>query len=491
MSAVDPTRVLDRRARCDARRPALESGGERLDYATLARRADHLAGALAASGVTPGDRVATLLGGLDFAVLAHAALRCGAVLVPLNTRLAVPELARQLEDARPALLVHGGNALEDTARTAAAAADVPACAACALGADRARLAVPAGPRDARLPSTLVYTSGTTGAAKGALLTPANFTAGAVASALQLGVLPGDRWLACLPLFHVGGLAILWRCLLAGTTAVVHGRFDAERVNAALDRDGITHVSLTATLLRRLLDVRGDAPAPVALRCVLLGGGPCPEPLLARARAQGLPVAPTYGLTEAASQVATRPPHAAPDAGLTPLLGTSVRIADAGGEPGASGEIQVRGPTVMAGYWRRPDATAAALADGWLHTGDVGHLDDAGRLVVLDRRDDLIVSGGENVYPAEVEAVLAAHPDVAEAGVAGVRDAEFGARPCAWWVARPGRPAPDADALRRYCRERLAGYKVPVAFHRVAELPRTAAGKLRRTALQLPPPGAGR
>jgi O-succinylbenzoic acid--CoA ligase len=238
------------------------------------------------------------------------------------------------------------------------------------------------------------------------------------------------------------------------------------------------------MLARVLDARGARPAPRQLRFVLLGGGPCPAPLLSRARDAGFPVAPTYGLTEATSQVATRAPDAPQDAGLAPLPGTEVRIADEAGRwlpPGREGEICVRGPSLMTGYWRRPEATAAALRDGWLHTGDIGRLDAARGLHVLDRRSDLIVSGGENVYPAEVEAVLLAHPAVAEAGVAAVADATWGARPAAWWVARPGAEA-DADTLARFCRERLAGYKVPVAYRRVASLPRTAAGKLRRHAL---------
>ena len=188
--------------------------------------------------------------------------------------------------------------------------------------------------------------------------------------------------------------------------------------------------------------------------------------MARARRAGFPIAATYGLTEAASQVATQRPGAC-DVGLVPLPGTRVRVVTADGSaaaPGDLGEILVRGPGVMRGYWRRPEDSASALRDGWLHTGDLGRLAPSGCIEVLARRSDLIISGGENVVPAEVEAVLLAHPLVREAAVAGVPDAEFGARPAAWIVA--DEPLPSAQ-LRAFCREHLAGFKIPVAFHRVA------------------------
>jgi O-succinylbenzoic acid--CoA ligase len=214
-------------------------------------------------------------------------------------------------------------------------------------------------------------------------------------------------------------------------------------------------------------------------------------LLARARFAGYPVCPTYGLTEATSQVATaRPqrPGAARPAPMLPLPGVEVRIL-VGGEAAAAGqpgEIVVRGPTVMRGYLGDPAATALALRDGWLHTGDIGFLDDAGGLHVLDRRDDLIVSGGENVYPAEVEAVLVRHPSVAEAGVAGVPDADLGSRVVAWIVARDAATV-DSQALADLCRTQLAGFKRPREFRFVNSLPRTVAGKLQRRRLaDLPP-----
>ena len=203
----------------------------------------------------------------------------------------------------------------------------------------------------------------------------------------------------------------------------------------------------------------------------------------RAETLGFPLAPTYGLTETTSQVATRPPGANPQAGLSALPGTEIRIVDSGGEalpPGEDGVIQVRSATVMRGYLNAPDATAHGLRDGWLDTGDLGRLDERGGLQVLDRRSDLIVSGGENVYPAEVESALLEHPAVAEAVVVGVSDPEYGQRPLAWLVLDPAHATPTRAALASFCRERLAGYKVPTAFRFTADVPRTAAGKpLRR------------
>jgi O-succinylbenzoic acid--CoA ligase len=236
------------------------------------------------------------------------------------------------------------------------------------------------------------------------------------------------------------------------------------------------------MLARVLD-RDAGPFAPSLRAVLVGGGPIPEPLLARARARGLPVLPTYGLTEAASQVATAAPGDADrPAGSVgrALPGITVRIGAADTE--GFGEILVRGPTVMAGYLGRADDTAAGLRNGWLHTGDLGRLDDEGRLTVADRRSDLIVTGGENVYPREVETVLLAHPAVREAAVYGVTDPEWGQRVAAAVVARADATL-DGEALRAWCGERLAAFKVPRAIALVAALPRTTGGKLQRRRLR--------
>ncbi|HET7187440.1 MAG TPA: o-succinylbenzoate--CoA ligase, partial [Gemmatimonadaceae bacterium] len=332
---------------------------------------------------------------------------------------------------------------------------------------------------------VIYTSGTTGRPKGAMLTVGNFWWSAVGSALNLGTHADDRWLACLPLFHVGGLSIILRSAIYGITAVVHDEFDAERVNAAIDDDAVTIVSVVAVMLQRMLDARGNRPYPPSLRCVLLGGGPAPRSLLDRCAALDVPVVQTYGLTETCSQLATLAPEDAllrPGSAGKALYPNELRIASAADD--GAGEILARGPVVMAGYVNQPDATRAVIVDGWLHTGDVGRIDADGYLYVLDRRDDLIVTGGENVYPAEVEAALLSHHSIVEACVIGIADETWGQRVVA--VVRVADPAAGIDVaeLTSYCRERIAGYKVPREIRVVLEpLPRTASGKLRRSALR--------
>jgi o-succinylbenzoate---CoA ligase len=305
--------------------------------------------------------------------------------------------------------------------------------------------------------TVIQTSGTTGAPKLVALTYANHEASAAASADALGVEPDDRWLCPLPLHHVGGLGVLVRCAINRTTAVVHERFDVERVKAALEAGEATLASLVPTMLVRLREA-GLRRAP-GLRAIALGGGPIPAGLLDWARETGIPVVPVYGMTETCSQVVAGSPG-------RPLRGVELRISDVG-------EILVRGPMVSAG---------ALAPDGWLHTGDLGRLDDEGLLHVEGRAKELIVTGGENVAPLEVEQALLAHPAVADAGVAGRPDPEWGEAIAAFVVLRS--PATPGE-LREWCRERLAPHKVPKAIVEVAELPRNAGGKLLRDRLARP------
>jgi O-succinylbenzoic acid--CoA ligase len=320
-----------------------------------------------------------------------------------------------------------------------------------------------------------------------MLTYGNHWWSAVGSVLNLGLRDDDRWLAVLPLFHVGGLAILLRCVIYGIAAVVHETFDPAAVNRAVDEEGITIVSVVSAMLQRMLDERGERPYPPTLRCVLLGGGPAPRPLLEACARRGVPVVQTYGLTEAASQVATLAPADAlrklGSAGK-PLFPTEVLVRRDGASAGPYevGEILVRGPTVTPGYVNRPEDTAAAIRDGWLHTGDLGYLDHEGYLYLVDRRDDLIVSGGENVYPAEVEAALLAHPSVEEAGVVGIPDERWGQVPAAVVKPRAGARL-DEEEVKAFCAERLARYKVPKRVWFVEALPRNAAGKLLRHVLR--------
>jgi O-succinylbenzoic acid--CoA ligase len=485
---------LARRALLSPSRIALCTPGEQLSFAQLHQRTVVLAGQLRAAGVGEGDLVACYLPNTQlFVILLHALQRRGAVLLPLNTRLAPLERAAQLRQWGVRFLVcHAG----EHGLTGVDPLPVPCLnigvEGISLDAGGVSVSMPPAAQlapELRSALAVVPTSGSRGRAKGVVLGPENFLASALAVQRLLGASQVDRWLLCMPLFHVAGLSIVTRSCLVGSSIVLHSGFDAAAVNRALQEEGVTHVSLVPTMLRRLLDYRGNAPCPVNVRCVLLGGAPADDALLREARALGYPLALTYGLTEATSQVATSLPGEAADPGgcrLRPLPGMQLRIVPAGDKAG-SGEIQLRGSTVMRGYLGDDGVCAGLVAGGWLATGDLGRLDGEGRLLVLGRRDDMIISGGENLYPTEVEAVLVQHPAVAEACVVGRADAQFGQRPVAYWVATQDQVAtpdqvPSSTAFAAFCRARLASYKVPVAFHRLAALPRNATGKVIRDRL---------
>jgi O-succinylbenzoic acid--CoA ligase len=469
--------------------PAIESDAGTWSFAELAERACRGAAYLPSVAGRGDAPIALLLAGnASFAAWFHAVTLTGRAVVPLNLRLTAGELAQQLRSARVGCVL--GEA--DDARLAGIEACVPGVRSCVAPALES-LAAASPPhaalvraRDADAVLAVLHTSGTSGVAKGACLSWRNFLASASAAEDRLGDAVHQRWLACMPLFHVGGLSILVRSVLFGGAVRLQSRFDAAAVSDTLDGGEVAGLSLVPTMLARLLAHRGERAAPPGLRVLLLGGAAAAPELIERALAAGYPVCPTYGLTEATSQVATAPPpcpgaiHVSP---MRPVLGTEVRILvqDRIVPAGMPGEIAVRGPTVMSGYLHDSDATSRALRGGWLHTGDIGYLDADGGLHVLDRRDDLVVSGGENVYPAEIEAVLQQHAAVEDAGVTGVADADLGARVVAWVVVARGMSVDAAD-LQRHCRARLAGFKQPREFRFVDALPRNAAGKLQRRRL---------
>ncbi|MEO7041902.1 MAG: o-succinylbenzoate--CoA ligase [Gemmatimonadaceae bacterium] len=502
-STAPLTDWISYRAASTPARSALVADGRTWTYAELDADVTRTAQTLAGWGITQNDRVAMLLhNGAGAALLIHAVLRIGATLVPLNVRLSAAELAWQLADSNARLLVVEGRTVGIVATARAeqpnlvvvsiddAGASDGACARMDTRSEpdaQLRLA-----HDASAVLAIIYTSGTTGQPKGAMLTVGNFWWSAIGSALNLGNHIDDRWLACLPLFHVGGLSILLRSAIYGITAVVHDGFDAVAANRALDDDGVTIISVVLVMLQRMLDAHDDRPYPSSLRCVLLGGGAAPQPVLERCARLGIPVSQTYGLTETTSQVAT----------LTPIdalrkLGTAgraiypneIRVVadDRNAATEEAGEILVRGPVVMAGYAGRPEMTEQTIVDGWLHTGDIGTLDSDGYLRVLDRRSDLIVTGGENVYPAEVETALLAHPRVVEAAVIGTPDMTWGQSVIAFvrlTDAPEGASPPIVDELRLHCRALLAAYKTPREIRVVCEpLPRTASGKIQRRILR--------
>lgn len=461
--------------------PALRATAACWTWAELLTEVDRLAVTLTHAGVEPGARVACLLDDTAQSVmLMHAVRRACAVLVPLNRRAADAEVSYQLEFADVALVV------TDRVHTARAtsAAGQGRGTRCAVR-DIARLtdATIAGRRD-RLRddvdlddiATVVFTSGTTGRPKAALLSHGNHAASATAWRAVLRPGAADRWLACLPLFHVAGLAMVHRALWWGNELEIQAGFDARAVSDAIEQ-GATLLSLVPTQLQALLDERQGRQAPDTLRALLLGGGPISGPLLAHARDLGYRVLTTYGMTETASGVAVGGAEpATPDdpSALRALPGVDVRIGEAD-------EIELRGGMVFSGYLNSETATAEALHDGWLRSGDLGSLESDGLLRISDRRDDLIISGGENVYPAEIEAVLQQAPGVNEVAVTGQPHPRWGAVPVAFFTPTPGMETDDAR-LRGHCLAHLAPFKVPVRFYRVAGLPRDDLGKVRRHAL---------
>lgn len=458
--------------------------GDRWTYEQLDEGVDRRALALATEGVEPGDTVGILAEtGPAFVAVVHAAMRLRATLVPLNAALTRAELEPQVQRAGVDLLV----CTDETGDTARAVVDdAPAVRLEELEGGRADANEDGAELRGRPPiardrtQLVVFTSGTTGEPKGVRLTAGNLVASATASAFRLGVTPADRWLVPLPMYHMGGLAPVVRSALYGTAVVVQRGFDAADTAATIDERAVTGVSMVPTMLARTLDAGWEPPGP--LRFVLLGGAPAPEKLVARCDDRGVPVHPTYGTTETASQVATATPSQAfehPGTVGQPLVNTTVTVLDDGEPvaPGGRGELVVDGPTVTPGYLDA-ERTDDAFGPHGLHTGDMGYRDDDGRLWVLGRLDDVIVTGGENVHPLEVAATIRDHPDVADAAVVGLDDPEWGQRVAALVV---GEVPP--DDLEAHCRERLASFKVPKTWDVAAKLPRTASGTVDREAVR--------
>lgn len=395
-------------------------------------------------------------------ILALLAIRrAGGTSVPLHPRLAPPEAAALIARVGPRLVVGPG------------AGPFP-------GIDGSWDVAPlSGPPRALPAQFVVFTSGTEGRPKGVLLGEGAFRAHAHAAAQRLSLRNDDRWLLSLSVAHVGGLAMLLRAVQLGNALVLPA--DASDLDGETRRHATTHVSVVPTQLARWVEAARGA-APPTLRCVLVGGAPLDPALLERARHVGFPVRATYGLSEAASQVATQAVEDPPTSCGKPLPGVTVRIEDEAGTPvgaGLAGRICVRGATLFVGYLDDDATTKEVLRGGWLRTGDRGHVDGAGHLFVAGRGDDVIVSGGEKIDPTEVEAVLLLHPMVADACVVGVPDPEWGQAVVAAVVPRGG-ATPTAAELREHCARSLARYKCPKRVEVVAAIPRTLTGKARRS-----------
>jgi len=487
-------RALQRNPDQTALTHVADSGTRRHTHAQLTDAAARQATALARRGIGPGDRVALLAPNSDRLVI--AILACwwlGAVACPLNIRWSTPELAHALQDSEASLL------LADDTLVALAPVDGTALLRLPALEEEAGTLLP-------LPDTrtggealaaILYTGGTTGRSKGVMLSHANFWTASMTRGAELNNAPDSVSLLVAPLFHVAGLGRLVGQLIVGGSCVTMAQFRPASVIEAIAEQRIGDIIVVPSMLQSLLDDPSFTPGRVrSLTRIAFGAAPMPPDLLDRALA-AWPHAEffqAYGLTETAGAVCINlPANHRPEArALGRLdsvgragLGAEIIVADEHGRElprGEVGEVLARGPMVMQGYWRNPEATAAALRDGWLHTGDAGRMLPDGHLFIVDRLKDMIISGGENVYCAEVEAALRSHPQVRLAAVVGVPDARWGEAVHAAVVLADD-SAVDSDALRAWCRERLAGYKCPRGISFVRELPMSAAGKVLKNVLR--------
>ena len=458
----------------------------RWSYSGLDAAVDETAGRLANLGVDAGDQVGTLLPRTFLGVcLLHAAQRLGLTLVPLNHRLTAEELGAQIDQLDLTLVVCDIDtepaAVEAVEEVPIASVDEPQWTAVRSFKDVEPAAIEPVKWEREEPQLIVFTSGSTGRPKPVVVTMGNLLSSAIASAFRLGVDPADRWLLTLSLYHVGGIAPIFRSTLYGTAVVLRAGFDPGQAADDLDRYDVTVVSLVPTMLKGMLDRRGTLSD--SLRVVLLGGAPADDALIQRCENYSVPVHPTYGMTETASQVATARPADAFDRPGTvgrPLLWTEVTVLGDDGEPvaaGETGELVVSGPTVTPGYYGDNED---AFCPYGLRTGDVGYQTEDGSLFVVNRIDDRITTGGETIDPGAVVAVLKAHEAVEAAAVVGVPDAQWGERVTALVVGDDGLTAAAVDS---HCRDQLADFKCPKTIVFADEIPRTASGSIDRPAVR--------
>ena len=457
--------------------------GITLSWSALHAQADGAAAGLSALGVAEGDRVAVLSSNrLEQIALLFACARLGAILLPLNWRLAPPELAAVLQDAEPAVLFAEREQGATVERLGLSALPIQGWPAAQQGT--ATLAA-LGPDT---PALLLYTSGSTGTPKGAVITHGNLLWNMVNTAAGWDLRSTDVTLAHTPLFHTGGWNVLTLPLLhQGGTVLLTAAFDPVRCLEAIARYGVSVLFAVPTMFADLLAALREHPRALgSLRWAISGGAPCPLPVIQGWCSLGVPLKQGYGLTEVGPNCFVFPTGQevarSGTVGL-PMPHLRMRLVDAEGAivgPGVIGELQLRGPTVCAGYWRNPEATAAALSpDGWFSTGDLLRRAEDGWYSVVGRRKEMFISGGENIYPAEVERVLYAIPGVVEAAVVPAPDARWGEVGHAFIA---GTGVTDSEQIRAVCRAALAGYKVPKRVTILPELPKGPTGKIARRLL---------
>lgn len=474
---------LRQRAELTPKRVAIEFEEVNYTFAELDQMAEEMAEKIAYFGVKQGDSCAILLRNhIDSVVMIHALFYLGVQVVMLNHKLTAKELTWQIQDSQATTL------LTEQAFCEKLAVMNQALSIQIVKKEELSESVSIHvKRQFALneTATIMYTSGTTGHPKGVIQTYGNHWWSAIGSVLNLGLHEEDCWYCVVPIFHISGLSILMKNVIYGMKIILDEKFEANRANKQILENGVTIMSLVSTMLNRMVHSLGDDNFPSTFRGMLLGGGPAPLSLLEECRRRKISVFQTYGMTETASQIVTLAPEYSIEkigSAGKPLFPSQLRIKvnDREAKPGEAGEIIVFGPNVTKGYFNRPDATAEAIKDGWLYTGDIGYVDKEGFLYVLDRRSDLIISGGENIYPAEIEAVLSSHPAIFEAGVTGIPNDKWGQVPIAFVVLKE---AVSESELIGYCREQLAAYKIPHRIMFCNELPRNGTNKLLRRKLR--------
>jgi acyl-CoA synthetase (AMP-forming)/AMP-acid ligase II len=510
--------ILEKAARADLERKTLIDGDRRLSYPEVAERARRLAGLLGQMGVAPGDRVSVLLpNGLAYYETYYACALAGAILNPLNVRLAPGEIAGLMTHAGTKILVAatdlaravGRDLLEQVPSLAGVVSVGPAEQdifgtiveyETALAGTQPQ-AGPPPMTSADAPAHLYYTSGTTGTPKGVILTHGNVAAHALGAAAELDLTEADVWLHAAPLFHLADAWAVFALTWIGGAHVFSPSFDPPRVLDLMENHGVTCTNLVPTMWNLLVNeptVQGRDFS--ALRLLLSGGAPIAPALIEKVVAVfGADYLQTYGLTETAPYITLSKPRPG-QAGLPAeeqlaikattgreFLTASIRLVDDDGsdvpaDGRAVGEIWVQGPTVFSHYWRNEAATTQAFIDGWFKTGDLAVKDPEGYLTIVDRKKDVIITGGENVYSTEVENVLYCHQDVLEAAVIGLPDEKWGETVTACVVLKPGRSIP-AEQLTAFCRAELAGFKTPKKLVFMDELPKTGSGKLFKQGLK--------